>query len=192
MALEQDRVIRRILRVNHSGEHGAVAIYKSQIQRAEKHYPDILPWLKETLSHEVRHRDAFLSAMQPRNAKPCRALYVWKYGGAFLGGATALFGRLGVMVCTSAVERTVHRHLTEQIDFLDSADKELSALVRDVLQEEEQHLAEADRQHDPSGPLARILSYIVAASTEVLIFVSTRGDSLRLRSTIQVEENSKT
>ena len=186
MASKQARIIRRILRVNHSGEHGAIAIYNSQIRRAEKHYPDILPWLKETLRHEVRHRDAFLNAMLSRNAKPCRALYIWKYGGAILGGFTALFGRLGVMVCTSAVERTVHQHLTEQIAFLNDADQELALIVQDVLREEEQHLYEADAQHDPSSFMARLLSFVVASATEVLIYISTRGDSLRLRSAMRV------
>ena len=186
MTPEQARIIRRILRVNHSGEHGAVAIYKAQIKRAEKNYPDILSWLKETLRHEGRHREAFLNAMPARNAKPCRALYVWKYGGALLGGLTALFGRLGVMVCTSAVERTVHRHLTEQIEFLNDVDHELAAIVEDVLQEEEQHLNDADTQHDPSSTMARVLSFIVASSTELLIYISTRGDSLKLRSAMRV------
>ena len=48
----EGRIIRRILRVNHAGEHGAVSIYSTQIAWARKHAPDILAWLEETIGHE--------------------------------------------------------------------------------------------------------------------------------------------
>ncbi len=180
MAWEDSRIIRRILRVNHSGEHGAVAIYSSQVNRARIHYPDILPWLEETLEHELRHREAFLTVMPSRGAKPCRAMFVWRSGGAVLGVITGMFGKSAVMVCTAAVERTVHRHLVEQIEYLDRADQELAVLVKDILREEDAHLEMAERHHDSSRFLARVLSAIIACATEVLIFLSTRGDSLKL------------
>lgn len=174
------RLIRRILRVDHAGEHGAVFIYTAQIRRAVRLYPDIAPWLQETLSHELRHRATFLAAMPARAAKPCRAMAVWSVGGAVLGALTALFGRLGVMVCTAAVERTVHRHLGEQIAFLQAHDPELAELVRSIRAEEEHHLAFAQAHHDARRPAARLLSWAVALATEALILISTRGDSLRL------------
>ena len=177
---EESRIIRRILRVNHSGEHGAVAIYSSQIDRARKNYPDILPWLEETLKHELRHRETFLTAMPSRGAKPCRAMLVWRSGGAMLGAITAMFGKSGVMICTAAVERTVHRHLVEQIDFLERADPELAVLVRDILREEDDHLEMAERHHNPDRTSARVLSSIVTCLTEIFIFLSTRGDSRKL------------
>jgi ubiquinone biosynthesis monooxygenase Coq7 len=175
------RLIRRILRVNHAGEHGAVFIYTAQLARARRGYPDLAPWLEETLSHEVRHRARFREAMPARAAKPCRMMFVWSWGGALLGAVTALFGRTGVYVCTAAVERTVHRHLVEQTAFLDGADSDLAALVRDILAEEDEHLAAAEARHDATRLLPRTLSVIIAAATETLIFLSTRGDSLRLK-----------
>ncbi|HRE44597.1 MAG TPA: demethoxyubiquinone hydroxylase family protein, partial [Terricaulis sp.] len=57
------RIIRRILRVNHAGEHGAVFIYSAQLARARRAYPDLIPWLEETLAHEQRHRARFYEAM---------------------------------------------------------------------------------------------------------------------------------
>ena len=182
---KDSRIIRRLLRVNHSGEHGAVAIYSSQINRARKYYSDILPWLEETLKHELRHREAFLAAMPARGAKPCRAMFVWRSGGAVLGAITAMFGRDGVMVCTAAVERTVHRHLVEQIEYLDKTDQELADLVRDILREENEHLEMAERHHDPNRITARWLASVVAGATEMLIFLSTRGDSRKLQAVMR-------
>lgn len=184
MESEQLRIIRRILRVNHSGEHGAVAIYSSQISRARKRCPELLPWLEDVLSHEIRHRKAFLEAMPSRGAKPCRAMFVWKAGGALLGAITALFGKSGVMICTAAVERTVHNHLVEQVNFLNDADAELAIVVKDILAEEDQHLADAENMYDQNSIAAKSLSLIIAFATETLIFLSTRGDSRKLRATM--------
>ena len=179
--MDKDRVISRILRVNHAGEHGAVAIYSTQIARAKRAYPDLVPWLEETLSHEQRHQARFREAMPSRASKPCRLMFVWAWGGALLGAITAAFGRTGVYVCTAAVERTVHKHMVEQVAFLEARDTELAGIVRDILAEEDTHLAYADAHHDQKALLASLLSVAVAAATEVLIFLSTRGDSLSLK-----------
>jgi ubiquinone biosynthesis monooxygenase Coq7 len=167
--------------VNHAGEHGAVAIYSAQLERARRAYPDLVPWLGETLGHERRHQTCFREAMPARAAKPCRTMFVWSFGGATLGALTAALGRNGVYVCTAAVERTVHKHLVEQIAFLDRADPPLAAIVRDILVEEDAHLAHAEANQARHSLFARSLGAIVSASTEALIVLSTRGDSLRLR-----------
>ena len=95
---------------------------------------------------------------------------------------TAACGRTAVYVCTAAVERTVHRHLLEQLAFLDQADPLLAQLVRGILVEEAAHLAHAENKLNSNEFFARVLSSLASASTEALIFLSTRGDSLRLRS----------
>jgi ubiquinone biosynthesis monooxygenase Coq7 len=182
--MQPPRLIPRILRVNHAGEHGAVAIYSAQLAHARHAHPDLVPWLEDTLSHEQRHRTRFREAMPTRAAKPCRMMFVWSFGGAMLGALTAACGRAGVYVCTAAVERTVHKHLTEQIAFLDRADPPLATIVRDILIEEDAHLAHAEAHHDTQSLFARTLSLLVSTATETLIFLSTRGDSLRLRSAL--------
>ena len=179
------RIVRRILRVNHAGEQGAISIYGAQIALAKARYPDLLPWLQETLEHEKRHRTTFLELMSRRATTPCPAVSVWSVGGAVLGFVTALFGRLGVIVCTAAVERTVHKHLIEQIAYLSGRDDELAAGIRNVQVEEDAHLAFAEARHDPAAPLARLLSATVSVVTEVLIWVATRGDSMRLNAALR-------
>jgi ubiquinone biosynthesis monooxygenase Coq7 len=174
-------LVRRILRVDHAGEHGAVAIYSAQLSNARRFHPDLVPWLEETLSHEQRHRSLFREAMPARAAKPCRMMFVWSFGGTFLGALTAACGQTGVYVCTAAVERTVRRHLVEQIAYLDRADPPLGLLVRTILVEEDAHLAHAEAYQTANNLLAHALRVLVSAATEMLIFLSTRGDSLRLR-----------
>jgi ubiquinone biosynthesis monooxygenase Coq7 len=181
MAFDEQWLIRRILRVNHAGEHGAVAIYAAQIAVARLLYRDILPWLEDTRRHEVRHRQLFRDAMPARGARPCHWPALWSFGGATLGFFTALSGRTGIMICTAAVERTVHDHLTEQIDYLARCDPELREIIASVKVEEDQHLFFAEARHDPHTAAAKILSHVVVAATEILIWLATRGDSIRLR-----------
>ncbi|HEY8571607.1 demethoxyubiquinone hydroxylase family protein [Phenylobacterium sp.] len=178
------RLIRRILRVNHAGEHGAIAIYSAQIAHLGRR-AEARDWLIATLAHERRHRGAFREAMPSRNAKPCRALGVWSVGGWVLGCLTALTGTAGVMACTAAVERTVHGHLQEQMAFLERCDPGLAEVVADVRREELEHLAYAEARLPPGSALPRLLEPLIAACTELLIATSTRGDSVRLRQALR-------
>ena len=182
------RVVKRILRVNHAGEQGAIAIYGAQLARAKSRYPDLLPWLEETLGHERKHRDTFLALMSARAVTPCPVAGIWSVGGAVLGFVTALFGRRGVVVCTAAVERTVHKHLVEQIAYLKGRDDALADGIRQVQVEEDAHLAFAEANHDPRTPFARFLSVFVEVVTEVLIWLATRGDSARLSAVLRAEQ----
>ncbi|MFN4297135.1 MAG: demethoxyubiquinone hydroxylase family protein [Brevundimonas sp.] len=177
---EATRRIRRILRVNHAGEHGAVSIYQAQLRRLKAN-DEVSGWLNETLDHERRHRTAFLEAMPQRGVKPCRALVIWKSGGSLLGWLSSAFGSVGVLVCTQAVEETVHRHLLEQISFLDRADPELADVVRDILKEEVDHLVYARDRLPQRSLILRMARTLVSVATEALIAISTRGDSFRLR-----------
>lgn len=172
--------IARILRVNHGGEHGAIAIYRAQIATARWRCPELTPFLVETLSHELEHRRRFRDLMAGRNARPCRAMWTWALGGAMLGAFTGLLGRQAVLICTEAVERTVHRHLDDQLAFLGPRDAELSETIRQIGEQEEGHLAHAVAERRPTQALGRALDAVISAATNVLIWLSTQGDSARL------------
>jgi 3-demethoxyubiquinol 3-hydroxylase len=188
---DQRRTVWRILRVNHAGEQGAISIYGAQIALAKARYPDLLPWLEETLEHEKGHRRTFLDLMPARSTTPCPVASVWSVGGAILGLMTALLGRHGVIVCTAAVERTVHRHLAEQIAYLSGRDDELADGIRKVQVEENAHLAFAEERHDPQALLARVLSGGISIITEALMFIATRGDSMRLNAALRAEKAAR-
>lgn len=170
----------RILRVNHGGEHGAIRIYRAQIAMARFRAPDLLPFLRGTLAHEQEHLVRFRALMPERAAKPCRLMWVWSVGGLALGGATGLLGRRAILVCTEAVERTVHRHLDEQLAWLGESDRAMSDTIRDIQQQELGHMAFAAGAMGEANTFTRSLRALIAIATESLIWLSTRGDSLRL------------
>lgn len=177
MALNKS-VAARILRVNHGGEHGAIWIYSSQILAARLRAPDLLPFLNEALSHERSHRARFRALMPSRQAKPCRMMWIWAIGGSVLGLSTGLMGREAILACTEAVEKTVHHHLDDQIRWATGRDQELTELVESIRTEEIEHIryATENRRGAGYGWLGRLISI----ATERLIWLSTRGDSVRL------------
>lgn len=179
MTQEENLTIRRILKVNHAGECGAVNIYRAQIFVCRLFHPALLPFLTETLSHELVHRDRFRAAMPARKARPCGAMPLWGVGGYALGFATAVLGANAVMICTAAVERTVHIHLQDQMHFLKDRDTDLHALIASIETEELGHLTHA-QSHMKASALSAPLDRLITLATETVIFLSTQGDVARM------------
>jgi 3-demethoxyubiquinol 3-hydroxylase len=179
---ERDRqIVARILKVNHAGEHGAIRIYTAQAFVAKWLIPDIVPKLHELRSHEIEHEKLFFDAMPMHVAKPCRLLFLWSWGGIFLGGLTALLGRRMVWICTEAVEAAVHDHLVDQLKFLRDRDSELHTLIASIQTEELSHLHYAQDNRGTVSGLSKAMLAIVGFITDALIAMSTSGDSIRLK-----------
>ncbi|EJZ21805.1 demethoxyubiquinone hydroxylase family protein [Rhizobium sp. Pop5] len=173
--------VRRILKVNHAGEFGAIRIYGAQIWMAHRLFPEIVPALREMRDDEIKHCRLFREAMPSRNAKPCRIMAFWSLGGYLLGFLTALGGRNMVWICTEAVECTVHRHLEDQLAFLETRDPKLHGLIASIQKEELAHLREAERNQTKRGIGHAVLLPVVAALTDLMIWLSTWGDSSWMR-----------
>lgn len=174
--------IRRIVRVNHAGEFGAIRIYAAQIAVARRLWPDTVPALETMRADEIDHCAKFLAAMPARGSRPCRVMQLWSLGGFVLGAVTALMGRRTIWICTAAVEETVHRHLDEQMHFLASRDRGLHDVIESIRAEELAHLHHAEDQLEggPGGRGSHALRAGIAAVTETLIWLSTWGDSSRM------------
>jgi 3-demethoxyubiquinol 3-hydroxylase len=177
--------VARIVRVNHAGEHGAIRIYRGQIRAARMLCPDAVPALEEILQHELRHCDVFRAAMPARNSRPCRAMWLWGFGGSALGLITSALGRQGIWMCTAAVEAAVHRHLDDQLFFLVERDHELHAAISDIRAEELSHLSYAETQLQSQKGAVRLLRPAISLLTDGLIWLSTWGDSARLASELR-------
>lgn len=171
--------IKRILKVNHAGETGAINIYGAQLHIARRFYPGIVAELDQMRLDEVEHCRLFREAMPARQARPCWIMSLWSLGGYVLGFTTALGGPHMIWLCTEAVEATVHRHLEAQLAFLDARDAELHALILSIQVQELAHLTDArDHQADrPRSGFGRVAYWLIAVATESLIWLSTWGDS---------------
>lgn len=180
-ARNADLTIRRILKVNHAGEFGAIRIYGAQIAVARRLFPDIVADLEEMREDEIEHCRLFYEAMPARRARPCRVMAFWSLGGYVLGLLTALCGRNMIWICTEAVESTVHRHLEDQLAFLETRDGELHALIASIQEEELAHLRQAEDRQKRHGLGRALLLPVIGALTDLMIWLSTWGDSSWMR-----------
>src|ERR1051326_6819941 len=172
--------VARIVKVNHAGEYGAIRIYRAQILIARRMFPDIAGDLEAMLAHEVDHCAAFRRAMTSRNARPCRIMELWSWGGYLLGLMTALMGRQSIWTCTAAVEAAVHRHLDDQLQFLAGRDQELHAIILEIREEELSHLNQAEMHLHAPNFFRRTLRSLISDVTDAVIWLSTWGDSTRM------------
>jgi 3-demethoxyubiquinol 3-hydroxylase len=173
--------IRRILKVNHAGEFGAIRIYRAQIWVARRFCPDIVPPLEKMLADEIEHCRIFHEAMPQRSASPCRIMSLWSWGGAFLGFVTALMGRQSIWITTAAVEEAVHHHMDDQLRFLETRDPELYKKISTIRDEELDHLQTAQEKLDDNSFFGNTLSWFISFSTDAAIWLSTWGDSTRMK-----------
>lgn len=182
--------IARIVRVNHAGEFGAIRIYSAQILVARRFWPDCVPSLSEMLGHERIHCAAFRAAMPVRQSRPCRVMQFWSWGGWLLGFVTALLGPRGIWACTAAVEAAVHRHLDDQLFFLANRDRDLHGIILAIREEELAHLHHAEEQLKSPGPALNVLRSLISVATDVLIWLSTWGDSSRMTRALKAAKQS--
>ena len=163
----------RIVKVNHAGEHGAVSIYMGQILMARITAPAMVDELIEVRSHERRHRALFEAELQRRGRARCRSYWLCACGGLTLGLITGLLGGKAIAATTAAVESVVLRHLTEQLAVLQGLDPEAIAAISAIIEEEQQH-HDQSISHGADGFWRRVLTPIVSASTESVIWLGMR------------------
>ena len=180
-SLPFERTRARILRVNHAGERGAIAIYAAQLRFAPFLPSETGAFLRHAIAHEREHEAKFRKAMQQRGVKPMPAIGVWSVGGFVPGLMSLLGGRRGVMACTAAIEDVVHGHLDEQIDFLRGRDDVLADIIRAILVEEIEHKEVGLSGFNPACKSASAFTGFVSVVTEALIWLATFGDAARLR-----------
>jgi len=164
----------RVLKVNHAGEHGAVNIYRGQIFAARLTARSMLVELKEFKSHEEKHRFIFCSELRRRDLPRCKSYAVCGFGGFVLGLVTGLFGHSAIAATTVAVERVVLDHLEQQLKMLRHTDPAAYKAVSAIVDEEKHHYNKSASHLNAGQFWPRVLSPVVAGSTEAVIWLGMR------------------
>ncbi|MFN3946051.1 MAG: demethoxyubiquinone hydroxylase family protein [Allosphingosinicella sp.] len=176
----------RVMKVDHAGEHGAVCIYLAQAWFARWRAPDMLPELGRFLEHERGHRAIFAAELARRGQRRCRSYFWCGLGGFVLGGLTGLAGRQAIAATTVAIERTVLRHMREQVRALTGVDDAAVTALRRIIAEEQEHHDLSEARLRPGGLWPKIVDPIVGASTHAVIWLgmrlrSSKGARIRAR-----------
>ena len=164
----------RVLKVNHAGEFGAICIYSGQLLAAGLTAPKLVPELVEFREHEKKHRAIFWAELQRRGLPRCRSYYFCGLGGYLLGVITAFFGSQAIMATTVAVERVVLGHLEHQAQVLQGNDAAALEAVKSIIKEEKEHHDRSAAKLQSDTLWMKILTPIVACSTESVIWLGMR------------------
>lgn len=159
----------KMIKVDHTGENGAVNIYRAQAIGAQLFARDLLPEIKENQAHEERHRDIFANQLKSWGVRRCVSFHLSGIGGFVLGLFTGLMGRQAIHATTFAVEHVVLEHLEHQLSYLKEADIEAFKCVAAIVAEEQEHHDYAENNLKKDNWLNKLLIVIVKVSTEGVI-----------------------
>jgi len=161
---------KKILKVNHAGEFGAINIYKSQLMVARIFMKPLVPLLEAFLEDEQRHLDIFWQEIQDRNGIKCKSFWLCGVGGFFMGFISAILGKQGIMACTWAVESVVIDHLKNQLQYLESKnDQSAYDAVNSILEDEINHRDTGFDEGGADNILYKPFRFMISTFTEAVI-----------------------
>ena len=161
---QNDRRLVADLRTDHTGETGAVFIYKGIL--AVSRDKNVREFAVAHLETERRHLRLIEDILLPEDRSALIAL--WKVAGWVTGALPAIFGPRAVFRTIEAVETFVDVHYQEQIDYLEESNShtELRALLVACQQDEQHHRDEAadlaGRIGTQSNVLLRVWTWLVS------------------------------
>jgi ubiquinone biosynthesis monooxygenase Coq7 len=166
-----------MLRVDHAGEYGAVAIYRGQLAvfGRQTGRGRITAQLTEIAGQEQAHLDAFDKLLASGRVRPTAMSPVWNAAGFALGAATALLGEKAAHACTEAVETVIEEHYGDQVAELEAeGDKDLAARLTKFRDDEIAHKDLAAAEGASQAPGYPILSALIRTGCRLAIRISEK------------------
>ncbi|WP_428407318.1 demethoxyubiquinone hydroxylase family protein [Hyphococcus sp.] len=165
-----------MLRVDHAGEYGAVAIYRGQRAVFEHlpHKAHTARLLKDMEEGEAHHLQTFDRLLAERKVRPTLLTPFWNAAGFGLGAATALMGEKAAMACTEAVEDVIEKHYAEQIEELGDSEPQLRETVRQFREDELEHKHKAEGEGAREAPGYRLLSAAIRLGCRAAIRIAEK------------------
>jgi 3-demethoxyubiquinol 3-hydroxylase len=163
--------LAEILRVDHAGELGAVAIYKGQaaVFGAARRDIPITHDLVDMQAHEEAHLAGFDALLTEHRVRPTVLTPLWRAAGFVLGAGTALMGEKAAHACTEAVESVIERHYAEQVEELRDSDPALSQELARYRDDELAHRDHAVEHGAREAPGYRLLSAVIGVGCRAAI-----------------------
>jgi 3-demethoxyubiquinol 3-hydroxylase len=166
-----------ILRVDHAGEYGAVAIYKGQLAVFERQHgrERIVGQLREMSVQEQAHLDAFDRMLSAGSVRPTVMSPVWNAAGFALGVGTALLGEKAAHACTEAVETVIEEHYGDQVaELREAGEAELADTMAKFQEEEVAHKELAASEGASDAPAYPLLSALIRTGCRLAIRISEK------------------
>lgn len=141
LSAKEKKHVAGLMRVNHSGEVAAQALYQGQALTAK--LPDVRDKMDQAAIEEVDHLAWCEERLNDLKASPSIINPIW-YGLSFTIGATAgLIGDEWSLGFVAETERQVTAHLHEHLKQLPEHDKKTRAILEQMAIDEAQHASHA-------------------------------------------------
>lgn len=141
-----------LMRVNHTGEICAQALYAAQ--SAWSTDPAVRAMLDAAGDEEFAHLDWCAERLRELDSNPSRLNPFWFVGAYAIGSAFAALGNAWSMGFLDETERQVVTHLDDHLARLPRGDRRSTAILRQMQRDEARHSASAVRHGARSLPLA--------------------------------------
>ena len=164
--------VKRMVRVDHAGEHGAARIYEGQLAILGKR--PVGETIRHMAAQEREHRATFDRMLVERRVRPTLLGPFWDVAGYALGAATALMGERAAMACTVAVEEVIDEHYQQQVEALGDAEPELKAAIVKFQADEREHRDTGLAHGAEAAPGYEALSAVIKAGSRLAIWMATR------------------
>ena len=168
--------IEEFIRVDHAGERGAIKIYEGQLLALNTIIKDeeLKKKIEEMKIHEKEHADYFENEIKKRRIKPTKFLPLWDLLGVGLGFGSTILGKKAAMLCTASVEEVIDEHYQNQINQIESDEKELRNKIIKFREDELNHKDIAYNEGATKDGLYYILDKIIKTGSKIAINISEK------------------
>ncbi len=176
MKKSNKKKIEEFIRVDHAGERGAIKIYEGQLLALNTFIKDdeLKKTIEEMKEHEREHANYFEKEIRRRRIKPTKFLPLWDLLGVGLGFGSTLLGKKAAMLCTASVEEVIDEHYQNQIDQIESDEKELKEKIIKFREDELHHKDIAYEKGASKDGIYSIFDKIVKTGSKIAIRVSEK------------------
>ena len=137
----QQRHAAALLRVNHTGEVCAQALYDGQASMARN--AQNRAYLQQAAAEETDHLAWCSARLEQLRGRPSRLNLIWYSGSYAIGAMTACLGDTWSLGFVVETERQVEAHLRDHIDRLPASDQRSRAVLEQMRHDEASHAEHA-------------------------------------------------
>ena len=168
--------VEEFIRVDHAGERGAVKIYEGQLLALNTLIKDenLKKTIEEMKIHEIEHCEFFENEIKKRKIEPTKLLPLWDLLGIGLGFGSTILGKKAAMLCTASVEEVIDEHYQNQINQLDSDEKNLKKKIIKFRDDELHHKDIAYEKGATKKGLYFIMDKIIKTGSKLAINISEK------------------
>jgi len=124
--------------------------------------------------HEKEHANYFEDEIKKRGINPTKFLPLWDLLAVGLGFGSTILGKKAAMLCTASVEEVIDKHYQNQINQIESDEKELKNKIIKFREDELHHKNIAYNEGATKKGLYSVLDKIIKTGSKIAINISEK------------------